>query len=91
MVCAEVAMTYIDDPKIIVWAEAWFINQYGHEWLVDYQQISDDFVCWLRSQGCEIERSEQKWLCDSLGIAQGYDRFRFDNDQDALLFTLRWS
>lgn len=84
-------MTYIQDPKIIVWAETWFLNQYRNDDIDDYQQISEDFLIWLRAQGCEIERSELKLLRDSLGIAQGYDRLRFDNEQDAVVFLLKWS
>jgi len=33
----------------------------------------------------------QRYMRNSLGIAPHYDKLVFENEQDATMFTLRWS
>jgi len=47
---------------------------------------------WLAEQGCTIVKYAEKDLAvDALGVSPGYDRFGFENEQDATMFVLRWS
>jgi hypothetical protein len=52
---------------------------------------SDVFRYWLEDQGCKIELSAKSYLRNSLGIAPGYDRLKFERDEDATVFLLRWA
>ncbi len=84
-------MTYIDDINVIYNLQVWFRQN-----LIDGLDNNEsvwrvEFETWLWQQGCEIERSNDRVLRNSLGIAPGYDRLRFDRDEDAVLFKLKWS
>jgi hypothetical protein len=48
---------------------------------------------WLAEQGCEIVKLNpgRDFAVDILGVAPGYDKFAFADEQDATLFLLRWS
>ena len=49
---------------------------------------------WLAEQGCEIVRPDANndlRVVDILGVSPGYDRFGFENEQDATMFMLRWA
>lgn len=48
---------------------------------------------WLAEQGCVIVLTESDIdvVRNSLGVAPGYDKFGFKNEQDAVWFTLKWS
>lgn len=50
------------------------------------------YLHWLKNQGAEIVRSDNKGLIrNALGLAPGYDKFGFKNEQNAVWFALKWS
>jgi hypothetical protein len=51
----------------------------------------DGYRSWLAEQGCEIIKHKPTLLVDALGVSPAYDRFGFANEQDAVIFLLRWS
>ena len=81
-------MTYINDFNIIINIQVW----YRHNRLVnlsnDDRVWREDFRAWLKEQGCEIDPGPGN---NGLGFAPGYDRLRFEDDQAATVFILRWS
>ena len=48
---------------------------------------------WLAEQGCEIVRpqSDKDIVVDILGVASGYDKFSFQQEEDAVMFVLKYS
>jgi hypothetical protein len=50
-----------------------------------------EFERFLKDQGCEIHRPSTQLLRNSLGFAPGYDTFRFANEEDAIMFKLKYS
>lgn len=52
------------------------------------------FRTWLKEQGVTLVAFKFKddlRLTDTLGVAPGYDYFQFENDQDAVMFLLKWT
>lgn len=45
---------------------------------------------WLAEQGATIVLAEDV-VRNALGVAPYYDKFGFENEQDATMFVLRWS
>jgi len=84
-------MTYIDDADVVYNLQRWFRKNRIDSSPNDDRIWIEVFESWLRDQGCEIERSHDRVLRNSLGIASGYDRLRFEHERDAVLFQLRWS
>jgi hypothetical protein len=83
-------MTYIDDVEVVYNLQVWFRKNSIDSLPNDDRAWRGEFEAWLREQGCEIERGNDRLLRNSFGMAPGYDRLRFDRDEDAMLFALRW-
>jgi len=84
-------MIYIDDTSIVYNLQVWF-RQNRIDDLANNESVwRVEFETWLWQQGCEIERSNDRVLRNSLGLAPGYDRLKFCRDEDAVWFKLRWS
>jgi len=84
-------MTYINDFNIIINIQVWYRHNRLDNLANDDRVWREDFRAWLKEQGCEIDLSNNRLLRNSLGIAPGYDRLRFEDDRDATVFILRWS
>ena len=86
-------MTYIDSLRVIYNVQVWFRNNRIDDLPNDTSIWSREFSKWLADQGGEIDINEefcQGWR-NGLGISPGYDRLKFERDEDAILFILRWS
>lgn len=57
--------------------------------VLDYELVSA-FDQWLQSQNTFIVKSNPNLIRNDLGIAPGFDEFGFDNEEDAIIFKLRW-
>lgn len=85
-------MTYIETDELYYNTRLYFrrhimdtLPNNQTDWYYGYRS-------WLAEQGCAIVKYAEKDLAvDALGVAPGYDRFVFENEQDALMFALRWS
>jgi len=85
-------MIYLETGKLYYNARLYFrqhiLESLPHndaDWALAYKN-------WLQEQGCVIVKNEDdRLIVDILGVAPGYDKFGFSNEEDAMLFTLRWS
>ena len=84
-------MTYIDNVSVIYNIQVWFRKNCIDDLPNDSDIWAREFRKWLAEQGGEIEPSKEGYLRNSLEIAPGYDRLKFERDEDATLFILRWS
>lgn len=84
-------MTYIDDINIIYNIMSWFRKNMIDDLPNDDTIWKIAFTNWLMGQGCTIEYSQLVVLRNGLGFAPNYDQLRFDRDEDATLFMLRWT
>lgn len=52
-----------------------------------------EFLKWLRQQGADVVFSEEepRSFLNGVGISVGYDKLKFENDNAALIFLLKWS
>ena len=84
-------MTYIETTQIYYNTRLYFrdhimdtLPNNQTDWYYGYRS-------WLAEQGCAIVKYAEKDLAvDALGVSPGYDRFGFENEQDATMFMLRW-
>lgn len=71
----------------------WFSNHSGPE--VDRPgrlQNRKYFRNWIQDQGAAIiTPSDYLLLYDRAGVAPGYSQLRFDDDEQATFFVLKWS
>lgn len=87
-------MTYIDDLRVIYNVQVWFRENFIDDLPNDSDIWSREFRKWLADQGCEIDNEVSqatRMIRNSLGLAPGYDRFKFNRNEDAVIFVLRWS
>jgi hypothetical protein len=84
-------MTYIDNTTVIYNIQIWFRRNCIDDLPNDDIIWAREFRRWLAEQGGEIEHAEKSYLRNSLGIAPGYDRLKFERDEDATMFLLRWA
>lgn len=71
----------------------WFSNHSGP--VVDKhgnRQNQIYFRNWIKNQGAEIcDPSDYILVYDSAGVAPGYTKLRFEDDEQATFFVLKWS
>jgi hypothetical protein len=85
-------MIYIvDEDKIYYNVQKYFVDNYLDKLPACSPTWEREFTCWLKTQGCKIKKDPRLLLRNSLGIAMHYDQFYFDNEQDVLVFMLKWS
>lgn len=84
-------MTYINNLTVIYNIQVWFRQNCMDDLPNDDVIWAREFRRWLAGQGGEIVLNEKAYLRNSLEIAPGYDRLKFERDEDATAFLLRWS
>ena len=84
-------MTYIDNVNVIYNIQVWFRKNRIDNLPNDVSIWAREFRLWLAEQGGEIEPANERYVRNSLGIAPCYDRLKFERDEDATAFLLRWS
>lgn len=86
-------MTYIDSLHVIYNVQVWFRKNCIDDLPNDSDIWAREFRKWLAEQGGEIDRDDyfSPRLRNGLGLAPGYDRLKFERDEDATIFLLRWS
>lgn len=87
-------MTYIDSLKVIYNVQVWYRQNCMDDLPNDSSIWSREFRKWLAEQGCKIEHHEDEFcrkLRNGLDMTPGYDRFKFERDEDATMFLLRWA
>jgi hypothetical protein len=87
-------MIYIDSLTVIRNVQVWYRQNCMDDLPNDSSIWSREFRKWLAVQGCEIEHDEDEFcrsLRNGLGISLGYDRLKFERDEDATMFLLRWA
>ena len=85
-------MTYLETDKFYYNTRIYFRNHILECLPNNETDWYNGYRSWLAEQGCEIVRPDKdKYLAvDVLGVAPGYDRFGFVDEQQALVFMLRW-
>jgi len=84
-------MTYIKNLTVIHNIQVWFRQNCMDDLPNDDVIWAREFRQWLSDQGCEIVLNEKEYLRNALNIAPGYDRLKFERDEDATAFLLRWA
>ena len=87
-------MIYIDSLKVIRNVQVWYRQNCMDDLPNDSSIWSREFRKWLAVQGCEIEHDEDEFcrnFRNGLGLAPGCDRLKFERDEDATIFLLRWA
>ena len=85
-------MKYIGNPDLWYNLQIHFKNNIMPNLENDDRVWAFAFRRWLKEQGADIEPAmNQRYMRNSLGIAPHYDKLVFENEQDATMFTLRWS
>lgn len=87
-------MTYIDSLQVIYNVQVWFRNNRMDDLPNNSTIWSREFSKWLADQGGEIDINEElprNWRNECLGLSPGYDRLKFERNEDATAFLLRWS
>jgi hypothetical protein len=85
-------VTYVDNTTVIYNIQVWFRQNCIDNLPNDSCVWASEFRQWLAEQGGEIElNNAHAYLRNSLEIAPGYDRIKFERNEDATVFLLRWS
>jgi hypothetical protein len=71
--------------------QVYFREHYIDDLPNDDRAWAEKYKEWLAEQGCVIIHTNDRVLRNSLGIAPWYDKFSFENPEDATMFVLRWS
>jgi hypothetical protein len=56
----------------------------------DNQVWAREFRQWLSLQGAVIEHSPERLVRNGLDVAPGFDRLVFQDDEQMMIFLLRW-
>ena len=86
-------MTYLETHRLYYNTRLYFRDHIIDSLPNNETDWYNGYRSWLAEQGCEIVRpgAEKYYVVDVLGVAPGYDQFAFENERDAMWFTLRWA
>lgn len=85
-------MVIIRADKVYINARIYFAHNILDKLPNDDKVWAKVFKKWLRSQGATIVRNRRvNFMRDSLGVASGYDKIKFNQDKFATVFLMRWS
>lgn len=84
-------MILLENSELYYNTQVYFRKNLMDDLLNDDKAWSKAYHAWLKSQGAVIVKSDNDLLRTSLDVAPGYDKFGFENEQDATMFVLRWS
>jgi hypothetical protein len=82
---------YVETNECYYNSQVWFAKNILPGVTNDEAAWAFTYRKWLKEQGATIVPHVPQMLVNSLGVSPGYDKFGFDNEQDAVMFTLRWS
>jgi hypothetical protein len=84
-------MIYLETDNLYYNSQVWFAEHILPNLINNESAWAFAYRKWIKEQGATIVPHVPQMLVNSLGISPGYDKFKFDNEQDAVMFTLRWS
>lgn len=84
-------MIYLETDDLYYNSQVWFAKNILPGVTNDEAAWAFTYRKWLKEQGATLVKNNPTLLENSLGVSPGYDKFGFDNEQDAVMFKLRWS
>lgn len=83
-------MIFLENIELYYNTQVYFRKNLMDDLPNDDKAWSKAYHAWLKSQGAVIVKSDKCLIQTSLGVSPGYDKFGFENEQDATMFVLRW-
>jgi hypothetical protein len=84
-------MIYLDTTELYYNSQVWFAKNILPTVANDEASWAFAYRKWLKEQGATLVPYDPPMLVNSLGVSPGYDKFEFKDEQDAVIFRLRWA